>query len=161
VAQRAGIATGTVYTHCANKSELLAELFRSVVSHEVAVVRAAAAVPESAAARVAAVAETFATRAFRAPRGAYALLAEPVDPAVDELRLEFRRAFRDVIADAIAAGVASGELPEQDPALVAAALVGAMGEALVGPLQAGADPAALPSLLHFVHRALGAEHAHA
>ena len=34
----------------------------------------------------------------------------------------------------IADGVESGELPPQDPELSAAALVGAIGEALVGPV---------------------------
>ena len=80
------------------------------------------------------VVETFAGRALAHPRRAYALLAEPVDPVVDALRLDFRRAYRDVFAEIVQAGVAAGELPEQNPDLVAAALVGAVGEALVGPV---------------------------
>ncbi|MFE7591676.1 hypothetical protein ACFU6K_19935, partial [Kitasatospora sp. NPDC057512] len=88
------------------------------------------------------VVETFAARALRAPRLAYALLVEPADAVVDEERLVFRRAFRDVIATEIAAAVASGELPEQDPVLTAAALVGAVGEALAGPLAAAPGQAA-------------------
>ena len=160
VAAKAEVAAGTVYKHFASKAELVAEVFRSVVTHEVEVVRAAAS-SGTAIERTAAVIETFAGRALRAPRRAYALLAEPVDPAIDELRLEFRRAFRDVFADAIDGGVAIGELPEQNATLVAAALVGAVGEALIGPLATGQRPPdPVPSLIEFATRAVGG-HVHA
>jgi AcrR family transcriptional regulator len=155
VAARAGVASGTVYTHFRSKAELAAEVFRSTVAREVAAVRTAAATG-SAVERLTAVIETFAGRALKAPRRAYALLAEPVAPAVDALRLEFRHAYRDVLADAIAAGVATGELPPQNAPVVAAALVGAIGEALVGPLAVGAaDPDTVPSLISFAARAVG------
>ncbi len=160
VAARAGVAAGTLYKQFPGKADLVAELFRSIVSREVEAVRAAAC-SGSATDRTAAVIETFAGRALKHPRRAYALLSEPVDPIVDELRLEFRRAFRDVIAEAIAAGIASGELPPQDPTVVAAALVGAIGEALVGPLAAGSeDPHTVPTLIQFAHRAVGGSRAH-
>jgi AcrR family transcriptional regulator len=155
VAARAGVAAGTVYKQFASKVDLVAELFRTLVTREVAAVRAAAATG-TAAGRTAAVIETFAGRALKQPRRAYALLSEPVDPAVDELRLEFRRAFRDVIAEAIIRGVESGELPPQNASVVAAALVGAIGEALVGPLAAGTEDAdTVPTLIEFAHRAVG------
>ncbi|MFJ2187938.1 TetR/AcrR family transcriptional regulator [Kitasatospora sp. NPDC087861] len=136
VADRAGIATGSLYQHFANKAELSVQLFRRVVTREMAAVNAAVALRETPRQRIAAVVETFAARALRAPRLAYALLVEPADAVVDGERLVFRRAFRDVIATEITAAVASGELPEQDPVLTAAALVGAVGEALAGPLAA-------------------------
>ncbi|MFF2543437.1 TetR/AcrR family transcriptional regulator [Kitasatospora sp. NPDC058063] len=136
VADRAGIATGSLYQHFSGKAELSVQLFRRVVTHEIDAVNAAVALRDTPRQRIAAVVETFAARALRAPRLAYALLVEPADAVVDEERLVFRRAFRDVIATEIAAAVASGELPEQDPVLTAAALVGAVGEALAGPLAA-------------------------
>ncbi|MFJ8624285.1 TetR/AcrR family transcriptional regulator [Kitasatospora sp. NPDC093550] len=143
VADRAGIATGSLYQHFANKAELSVQLFRRVVTREIDAVNAAVARRDTPRERIAAVVETFATRALRAPRLAYALLVEPADAVVDGERLVFRRAFRDVIATEIAAAVASGELPEQDPVLTAAALVGAVGEALAGPLagESAAPPA--------------------
>ncbi|SOB84373.1 TetR/AcrR family transcriptional regulator [Streptomyces sp. 1331.2] len=134
VADRAGIATGSLYQHFANKAELSVQLFRRVVTREIDAVNAALAQRDTPQQRIAAVVETFATRALRARRLAYALLVEPADAVVDGERLVFRRAFRDVIATEIAAAVAGGELPEQDPVLTAAALVGAVGEALAGPL---------------------------
>ena len=65
---------------------------------------------------------------------AYAQIAEPVDPAVESERLRLRRGYRDVFADVLEDGMASGELAPHDSQTVAAALVGALGEALVGPL---------------------------
>ena len=142
VARRAGVATGTVYRHFPSKAELLTEVFRVASQREVDAV--AEAVADAAAARaperlVAAV-ETFARRALRGRRLAWALLAEPVDPAVEAERLQFRRAYAQVFERAIADGVAAGELPDQDAAFTATALVGAIGEALVGPLSPGAHP---------------------
>ena len=146
VARRAGVATGTVYRHFPSKAELFAEVFRNASQHEVDAVIAAAATGASAPERIASAVETFARRALRGRRLAWALIAEPVDPAVEAERLVFRRAYRDAFAEVIAAGVESGELPRQDPATSAAALVGAIGEALVGPVSpttAAREPEAL------------------
>ena len=142
VVRAAGVGAGTVYRHFPSKADLLAEVFRVASQREVDAVAAAAAVPGPAAKRLAAAVETFARRALRGRRLAWALLAEPVDPAVEAERLVFRRAYRDVFAGLLQEGVASGELPDQDAELTAAALVGAIGEALVGPLSptaAGGD----------------------
>jgi AcrR family transcriptional regulator len=132
VAKRAGVATGTVYRHFPSKADLLTEVFRVASQREVDAVAAAggATAPE----RIAAAVETFARRALRGRRLAWALLAEPVDPAVEAERLQFRRAYAQVFAAAIRDGIAARELPEQDAAFTATALVGAIGEALVGPL---------------------------
>ena len=159
VAERAGVATGTVYRHFPSKAELFAEVFRNASQHEVdAVVSAAADVEATATARIASAVETFARRALAGRRLAWALIAEPVDPAVEAERLVFRRAYRDAFAGVIEDGVASGELPVQDPATSAAALVGAIGEALVGPVSPTAgshDPeAAIASLRDFCIRSV-------
>jgi AcrR family transcriptional regulator len=136
VAARAGVATGTVYRHFPSKADLFAEVFRAVSQREVDAARAAAAAAPrgTATGRLEAAIETFARRALRARRQAWALLAEPVDPAVEAERLVFRRAHAGHFAAILADGIASGELPDQDADLVGAALVGALGEALVGPL---------------------------
>jgi AcrR family transcriptional regulator len=135
VADRAGVAVGTVYRHFPSKSDLFACVFREASQHEVDAMRAAVEANHGPAAdRIAAGIDTFARRALRGKRLAWALLAEPVDPAVEAERLHFRRAYRDQMAGLIAEGVERGELPEQDPELTAAALVGAIGESLVGPL---------------------------
>jgi AcrR family transcriptional regulator len=135
VAARAGAATGTVYRHFPSKAELFAEVFRRASQREVDATRAAgAAAGPGAADRLAAAIEAFARRALRGRRLAWALLAEPVDPAVEVERLAFRRAYAAIFAALLRDGVAGGELAPQDVELTAAALVGALGEALVGPL---------------------------
>jgi AcrR family transcriptional regulator len=175
VAERAGVAVGTVYRHFPSKSDLFAEVFREASQHEVDAMRAAMEAMEGTAAeRIAAGIEVFARRALRGRRLAWALLAEPVDPAVEAERLEFRHSYRDLMAEVIRAGIEAGELPLQDVDATAAALIGAVGEAMVGPLSPtydgsrlaarprmdGGDPDALiASLISFCIRAIGEEKA--
>ena len=168
VAKRAGVAVGTVYRHFPSKSDLFAEVFREASQHEVDAMRDATAEPGAPAAeRVATGVEIFARRALQGRRLAWALLAEPVDPAVEAERLHFRESYRDVMAEVLADGIRSGELPDQDPRATAAALIGAIGEALVGPLSPAngtdADPGIsehiISSLVDFCTRAIGADRA--
>ena len=166
VAARAEVATGSVYRHFESKADLFAEVFRRASGRELDVVRAVAREPGgSATDRLTAALETFGRRALRGRRLAYALLVEPADPAVDEERLIFRRAYRDVFAELVREAIAGGELPEQDVAVASAAVVGAMGEALVGPLSPSAgrsDPDRLiRSIVRFCIGALSQEAAYA
>ena len=146
VAGRAGVAVGTVYRHFPSKGDLFAEAFRRASQRELdVVIDVSQPDGRSARERVAAAVEAFCRRALAGPVLAYALLAEPVDPAVEAARLVFRRGYRDVFARTIEQGIASGELPPQDAQTVAAALVGALGEALVGPLKT--DPPSHEALI--------------
>jgi AcrR family transcriptional regulator len=134
------VATGTVYRHFPSKAQLFAEAFRRASQREMDVFAAATA-PDLRPAdeRIAAAVEAFARRALAEPTRAYALIAEPVDPAVEAERLVFRRGYRDVLVNVLKDGVERGELEPHDKETVAAALVGAIGEALVGPLSPAAD----------------------
>jgi AcrR family transcriptional regulator len=134
-ATRAGVAVGTVYRHFPSKAELFAEVFRRASEHELAVlVEVAKGDGRTARERIAAAVEAFCRRALAAPTLSYAQIAEPVDPAVESERLRLRRGYRDAFAAVLADGVEAGELEAHDERTVAAALVGALGEALVGPL---------------------------
>jgi AcrR family transcriptional regulator len=159
VAQRAGVAAGTLYRHYGSKEELFVELFRAVCDRELEAMRAAAAAPaQTPTERVAGVLTTFAQRALGRPRLAWALIAEPVSPGVDAERLTYRARYAELLADRLRAAIDAGELPEQDVGLTAAALVGGCAEALVGPLasgRAGAE-ATIAALRTFVLRAVGA-----
>jgi AcrR family transcriptional regulator len=164
IAERAGLAAGTLYRHFGSKEELFVEVFRSVCDREVHAMRAAAdAMPHDASHvdRLETVLVTFAERALRNRRLAWALLAEPVDPLVDAERLAYRERYRALTAQALREAISAGELPDQNVELTAAALVGACGEALVGPLSpvAGRRPAReeiVGALRTFVRRAVGA-----
>jgi AcrR family transcriptional regulator len=163
IAERAGVAAGTLYRHFESKEDLFVEVFRAVCSGEERAMRAASAELASAGAaeRLEEVLATFAERALRNPRLAWALIAEPVDPLVDAERLAYRERYAAVIAEGLRAGIEAGELPEQNVELTAAALVGGCGEALVGPLSpvAARRPQSeemLGALRLFVRRAVGA-----
>ena len=161
VAARAGVAVGTLYRHFPSKGDLFAEAFRRASQRELDVVVAVAADDgRSARERVAAAVEAFARRALAGPVLAYALLAEPVDPAVEAERLRFRIGYRDAFARVLDDGARAGELRPHDTRTVAAALVGALGEALVGPLSTAnggpheAHEALIVTLVQFCEEAL-------
>jgi AcrR family transcriptional regulator len=164
IADRAGLAAGTLYRHFSSKEDLFVEVFRSVCDRELRAMRAAAAATPAGASpvdRLVTVLATFARRALGRPRLAWALIAEPVDPRVDAERLAYRERYSALAAQALRAGIDAGELPAQNVELTAAALVGGCGEALVGPLSplAGARPSSeeiLDALQTFVRRAVGA-----
>ena len=134
VAAQAGIATGAIYKHFESKAQLCAEVFRIATEKEVAMVRATALGPGTPSQRLQHTVHSFAQRALRQPRLAFALIAEPVDALVDAQRLRYRQAYADVFVDLVAQGIASGEFAPQVPSVSAAALVGIIAESLVGPL---------------------------
>src|SRR5690606_4609018 len=76
----------------------------------------------------------FATRAWHSRRLAFALIAEPVEPEVDEQRLLYREAYAELFVELLEEGVRTGVFPPQPISLSAACLVGAIAESLVGPL---------------------------
>jgi AcrR family transcriptional regulator len=163
VAERAGLAAGTLYRHWPSKGELFAELFRVVCDREVTAMEAAArgASGGPSVDTIQAVLITFAERALRNPRLAWALIAEPVDLLVDAERIAYRREYARRLVDGLREAIAAGEIPEQNVELTAAALVGGVGEALVGPLSPLAEPAPpaaeiIAALRAFVARAVGA-----
>jgi AcrR family transcriptional regulator len=163
VAGRAGVAVGTVYRHFPSKGYLFAEAFRRASQRELdVVVQVSERDGRSARERVAAAVEAFCRRALAGPVLAYALLAEPVDPAVEAERLYFRTGYRDAFARVLEDGVRDGELRPHDTRTVAAALVGALGEALVGPLSAvnggGSHEPLIATLVQFCEEALPRAH---
>ncbi|KAA0024311.1 TetR/AcrR family transcriptional regulator [Antrihabitans cavernicola] len=156
VAAAAGIATGSVYSHFADKSALVTAIFRVAVDRELTAVTDAASQSATQAERVTAIVETFAGRAMKNPKLAYALLAEPVDAEVEAERLIFRRTFAEIFEGAIAGGIAAGRIVPQDPRVTAAALVGAIAEVLIGPLSARPySDSVIPELVAFTLRSLG------
>jgi AcrR family transcriptional regulator len=160
IAARGGVAAGALYRHFPSKAELFVEVFRDKAEQELAALYAASAEPDSAIGKLDAIVREFMSNALAQPRLAWALGYEPVDPLVDIERLAYRQTYRERLADLLRSGIASGELPEQDADLTAAALIGAISEALVSPLSpvAGEDPPVeelIGSLSSFCRRAVG------
>jgi AcrR family transcriptional regulator len=134
VAAKAGVATGSVYRHWSSKAELCAEIVATVSAREVAVVKAVASADGSPVERLEAAIRIFAARALRGRRLAYALIAEPVDPEVETVRLDYRAQLARCFEGILREGIMRGVFPRFDPAVAAACIVGAFMEALVGPL---------------------------
>ena len=134
VAEKAGVATGTVYRHWTAKAELCAEIVATVSAREVEIVKAVADADGSPVEKLEAAIRTFASRALRGRRLAYALIAEPVDPEVEMVRLDYRAKLAHGFERILREGIMRGAFPRLDPAVAAACIVGAFMEALVGPL---------------------------
>ena len=161
VAERAGIAAGTVYRYFPSKTELIAKLVGVVSEREIGAVRRAAdAAPGPLSALASAIA-TFAARALRNRRLAWAVIAEPVDAEVDAVRLTYRRTLAAELEKRVRAAIQGGHLPDQDAAVAARALVGALLEGLIGPLapaqanEPAKSRAAVQTLTLLALRALG------
>jgi AcrR family transcriptional regulator len=166
VAARAGIAAGTVYRYFPSKTDLVAALVAAVSGREIGAMRRAGDAAPGPLSAIAAAVTTFAARALREPKLAFALLAEPVDADTDAARLDYRKALAAELARRLAAAIAARALPEQDVAITAPALLGAILEGLVGPLAAPAadDPKArdaVQTMTLFALRAAGVVDAHA
>lgn len=134
VARKAGVATGTVYRHWSAKAELCAEIVASVSAREVGIVKAIADAEGAPVEKLQAAIRAFASRALRGRRLAYALIAEPVDPEVETVRLDYRAQLARCFERILREGIMRGAFPRLDPAVAAACIVGAFMEALIGPL---------------------------
>ena len=99
VAERAGIATGTVYRYFPSKTDLVTALVGAIAEREIgAIGKAGKAAPGPLSALAAAIA-TFAARALRQRKLAWALIAEPVDAEAEAVRLAYPARARRGISD--------------------------------------------------------------
>ena len=91
VAERAGVAAGTVYRYFPGKIELVGALVESVAEREIEAVRRAADAAPGPLSALAAALATFGARALRNRKLAWAVIAEPVDTDTDAVRQQYRR----------------------------------------------------------------------
>jgi len=137
VAAAAGIATGTVYRYFPSKAALFVEVVSRVSEREVSIVAAIARKDGPAQERLDEAIGLFAGRALANRRLAYALIVEPSDPEVEAVRLLYRRKLAEAFGAIITMGMAQGAFPPQDAAVSGTCIVGALLEALIGPLALG------------------------
>ncbi len=137
VASIADVATGSIYRHYPSKASLFSEMLRQVCQRELDVVQAVLGeTGRSAGERIHDAVSTFVDRALRGGGLSYAVIVEPMDPDIDQVRLDARAGLAAAFAAAISEGVESGEFAEQDPHIRGAAVVGAFLEGVVAPLAA-------------------------
>jgi AcrR family transcriptional regulator len=142
VAERAGIAAGTVYRYFPKKIDLVRALVKATAEREIAAMRRAANAAPGPLSALAAALTMFAVRTLKQRRLARAMIAEPVDAEIDAVRLEYRRALAAELEARIRAARLKELVPDQDIGLAAAALVGILLETLFGPLVAVGDDVA-------------------
>jgi len=135
VASMANVATGTVYRHFPSKASLFSEMLDAVCTRELEVVRAITTEPDRTALdRLGDAVAAFVDRALRGRGLAYAVIVEPIDPEVDQVRLKARAGLAAAFAELITEGIALGEFGPQDVHVRGAAIVGAFLEGVVAPL---------------------------
>src|SRR5262245_34502113 len=93
VAERAGIAAGTIYRYFPSKTDLVTAMVEARTQAEVAALRRAASAAPGPLSALAAVITTFALRMLANRTLAFALMAEPVEPELESACIRFRRAL--------------------------------------------------------------------
>lgn len=139
IAERAGMAPATLYRYFSSRESLLVEVVSHVSQHEVNVVAGMAMGNDEPATLLRACAYAFGSRAIRAKQLGYALVAEPVDSAIELERLKYRSKLMRVFETIIERGMRNGDFVEQNPEVSSACIVGSLFEALVGPLARNND----------------------
>jgi AcrR family transcriptional regulator len=166
VAERAGIAAGTVYRYFPSKTELVAALVATVSERELSAMRRAADAAPGPLSALAAALTTFAAHALGDRKLAFALISEPVDADTGAARLAYRSALAAEIGHRLSAAMKAGYVPDQNIGATAPALVGALAEGLIGPLAASPSDDvqmrdAVQTLTLFALRAVGVADARA
>jgi len=134
VAERAGIAAGTVYRYFPSKTDLVGALVDAVSEREIGAMRKAADAAPGPLSALAATITTLAARALSERKLAFALIGEPVDVDTETARAKFRAAVVEELARRLTTAMTGGHLPDQDVAVAAPALLGALVEGLVGTM---------------------------
>jgi AcrR family transcriptional regulator len=134
IAERAGLAQGTLYRNFKSRNSLLVRVVAHVSQHEVDVIAGIAIGEEHPADILRRCAYTFGSRAVRGRRMGYALVAEPVESEIEVERLRYRQKLMRVFETVIERGIREGVFVNQPAQVSAACIVGSLFEALVGPI---------------------------
>jgi AcrR family transcriptional regulator len=140
IANRAGLATGSVYRYFDSKVDLCVQVLSQVSQREAEVAAAIIDCPGDATSRLHDAVATFVRRAAREPRLAYALIAEPCEPALDEARLQYRDGLAKQFARLIVEGTRRGEFIDMPSDVLSTCVTGAMMEPLIRPLARTSRP---------------------
>lgn len=134
VAERAGVASGTVYRYFASKTALVAALVDDVSERELEAMQKAASASPGPLSGLAAAIVTFAARAERQRRLVWAVIAEPVDAELAPVQRQFLETLTTAFAEHIERAAAGGRLGDADPAILARMIVGGLLQSLLSPL---------------------------
>lgn len=133
VAERAQVATGTLYKHFKSKDELICDVYISNGGREMALLEDISKTSQPAAARLVQAIDTFCRRAIKSRRLAFAQLGEPVSPALDAEKLKMRARHTAIYESIIKDGIIEGSFESAEPFVSASAIAGAVTATLSGP----------------------------
>ncbi|UTA46546.1 TetR/AcrR family transcriptional regulator [Simiduia sp. 21SJ11W-1] len=155
IAGQANMATGNLYRYFKDKAALSVAIFERATEHEMHAVFECVNHRAPPVLQLEMLLTAFLQRSLANPQLAYALIAEPVAPEVEQARGNYRRRWAKRFAAVIADGIAQGQLAQQPVMLAATALVGAVAEPLsVAPEQQTFDAIQVDELVAFCLRAL-------
>lgn len=153
IAAAAGISEAAVFRYFPTVISLLVEVFDRAAANELEAVREAVCMQGPADVRLGGAVRTHVERAMRRPRLAHALLAEPLAPELERVRLAWRKRFQDLFADVMREAVEMGRYRSFDTRTAAACMIGAMDEALIWPLTiSNVEPPVRDEQIDFVVR---------
>mgnify|MGYP006150143201 CR=1 FL=1 len=109
VAASAGVYIGSVYRYFPSKADLFVEVLLSVSQREVDVLITIIQEQDSPITRLQIAVATFAKRAMRNRRLAYAMIAEPCDKEINAARLVYRHAISKHVMEIIIQGQKTGD----------------------------------------------------
>ena len=142
IASRSALATGSIYRYFDSKVDLCVQVLAQVSEREAEVVASIVDSDGDATSRLGDAVAMFVRRAAREPRLAYALIAEPCEPELDEARLKYRDALAGQFARLIAEGIRRGEFVDMPSDVLSTCVIGAMMEPLIRPLARAVTPPA-------------------
>jgi AcrR family transcriptional regulator len=145
VAEKAGVATGTVYRYFPSKAELFAEVLAIVSSRERDVIAAIVDGDGTPATRLRGAVQAFSKRALKGRRLAHAMIVEPCEPEIDEARLEWRAALGEEFVRLIRIGQQQGAFRDCDPRIAGAVWSAPSWRRWSAPWRRKASP--MPTLL--------------
>lgn len=157
VAAGASMATGNLYRYFSNKDALVVALFERASQHEIQAVFDSVNPSAPAALQMETLLTAFAQRACVNPVLSYALLAEPVGPALEQARQRYRSTWASHFQQVIQTGTDRGDFCQQPASTAAVAIVAAMADSLA--LRPDAQPLSdnhIAALVNFCLRGLGA-----
>src|SRR5262249_422531 len=133
VAHRADIAAGPISRFFPTKNSPVAEVIPAAAGRGLIAMHAAGDAAPGPLSAVTACVATFAARALHDRRLAWAIMAEPIDPDIDTLRLNFRRAIAAELEMRIRTAIAEVHFADPDGRVAALGGSGALRDRLHWP----------------------------
>lgn len=134
VAQKSGLAVGSVYKHYPSKDHLLEQVYCELTAQDLLIDIDKISSSDDITSQLTTALEQLFSRSLMADKLSYALFAEPLSPQIEQHRVDFKQQFKTIFSDIINQGISQQRFIDQDANIVASAIMGTLNEALLIPL---------------------------